>query len=159
MRLTRRWGRKGERRVKNKIFILLIPLVLAVLYYACVSSTYVAKPHPMEVKGLVNCADCHQDSWAALNHQASDFYKKHKFYAGQDNLACATCHRESFCADCHAHKEEIKPSDKFKDSPERSLPHRGDYLSRHQIEGRIDPASCLPCHGRTNNERCKACHR
>ena len=145
--------------MKSKVFILLIPLILAVFYYACVSSTYVAKPHPTEVKGLVNCGECHTDRWAALNHRAVDFYPKHKFYAGQQNQSCATCHRESFCADCHAHKEEIKPSDKFKDSPERSLPHRGDYISRHKIDGRINPASCLPCHGRTNNERCKACHR
>ena len=35
----------------------------------------------------------------------------------------------------------------------------GDYLSRHRIEGRIDPVSCLKCHGRQNNERCKLCHR
>jgi hypothetical protein len=94
-----------------------------------------------------------------LNHQADDFYRKHKFYAGQQRFACGTCHQESFCADCHAHKEEIKPSDRYKGSPERELPHRGDYLSRHKIEGRIDPASCLKCHGRTNNERCKTCHR
>jgi hypothetical protein len=145
--------------VKNRLYIILIPLILGAILYACANTKSVAKVHPTEVKGLVDCGECHTDNWAALNHQADDFYRKHKFYAGQQKFACQTCHQESFCADCHAHKEEIKPSDKYKTSPERQLPHRGDYLSRHKIEGRIDPASCLKCHGRTNNERCKTCHR
>jgi hypothetical protein len=145
--------------VKNRLYIILIPLILGAILYACANTKSVAKVHPSEVKGLVDCGECHTDNWAALNHQADDFYRRHKFYAGQQKFACQTCHQESFCADCHAHKEEIKPSDKYKGSPERQLPHRGDYLSRHKIEGRIDPASCLKCHGRTNNERCKTCHR
>jgi len=161
MLLIRSWVRKGGRRVKrNKLlFLLLILGMTAAFYYACVSTSSVARKHPMEVKGLVNCGECHTDQWAGWDHRAADFYQKHKFYAGQQKFACGTCHTESFCSDCHAHKEEIKPSDKYKSSPERMLPHRGDYLSRHRIEGRIDPASCLPCHGRTNNERCRACHR
>jgi hypothetical protein len=145
--------------VKNRLYIILIPLILGAILYACANTKSVAKVHPTEVKGLVNCGECHTDNWAALNHQADDFYRRHKFYAGQQRFACQTCHQESFCADCHAHKEEIKPSDKYKGSPERTLPHRGDYLSRHKIDGRIDPTSCLKCHGRTNNERCKTCHR
>jgi hypothetical protein len=145
--------------VKNKLYIILIPLILGAILYACANTKSIAKVHPAPVKGLVNCGECHTDNWAALNHQADDFYRKHKFYAGQQKFACESCHQESFCADCHAHREEIKPSDRYKGSPERELPHRGDYLSRHKIEGRIDPASCLKCHGRTNNERCKTCHR
>ena len=145
--------------MKNRLYIILIPLILGAILYACANTKSVAKVHPTEVKGLVDCGECHTDNWATLNHRADDFYRKHKFYAGQQKFACGTCHQESFCADCHAHKEEIKPSDKYKGSPERQLPHRGDYLSRHKIEGRIDPASCLKCHGRTNNERCKTCHR
>jgi len=146
---------------KNKtvLLLILILLILGGVLYACAKSASVAKEHPMEVKGLSNCASCHTDQWGALNHRASDFYLKHKFYGGQQKFACAACHQESFCADCHARKAEIKPSDKYKDSPERTLPHRGDYLSRHKIEGRIDPASCMKCHGRQNNQRCKTCHR
>jgi hypothetical protein len=137
----------------------LIPLILGAILYACANTKSMAKVHPVEVKGLANCGECHTDNWASLNHQVDDFYRKHKFYAAQQKSACEVCHQESFCADCHAHREEIKPSDRYRNSPERELPHRGDYLSRHKIEGRIDPASCLKCHGRTNNERCKVCHR
>lgn len=150
---------KEGRRVKNTrlLLMMMVPLMVCFLY-ACANTASVAKVHPMETKGLPDCTECHSDSWGALNHKAADFYKKHKFYAGQQ-YACASCHEQSFCSDCHAHKEEIKPSDKFKDSPERALPHRGDYLSQHKIDGRVDPASCVKCHGRQNNERCKTCHR
>ena len=145
--------------MKNKILYLFIPasLMLCILY-ACANTTSVARVHPEEVKGMPNCTECHTDSYGALNHKASDFYAKHKFYAGS-KFACASCHQESFCADCHAHKEELKPSDKFGESVERNLPHRGDYLAQHKIDGKINPASCAKCHGRQNNEGCKSCHR
>ena len=140
--------------------LLLLPLLMGIAYlYACANTASIARQHPEAVKGLVNCGECHENQWGLLNHKADDFYRKHKFYAGQQKQACASCHRESFCADCHAHKEEIKPGDKYKDSAERTFPHRGDYLSRHRIEGRVNPAPCLKCHGRQNNERCKTCHR
>lgn len=144
--------------MKNKILIILIPMVLFCLY-ACANNKSIARVHPEEVKGMPNCAECHSDSWATFDHQAHDFYTKHRFYASSSRQACAACHQESFCVDCHAHKEEIKPSDKYTDSPERMLPHRGDYISQHKIDGRINPAACAKCHGRQNNERCITCHR
>lgn len=135
----------------------MIPMIASFLY-ACANTTSIARIHPEAVAGMPNCTECHTDQWGALNHQAADFYAKHKFYAGS-KASCATCHQESFCSDCHAHKEEIKPSTKFGEAVERSLPHRGDYLTQHKIDGRINPASCVKCHGRQNNEGCKKCHR
>jgi hypothetical protein len=133
-------------------------MVLSVLF-ACANTNSSARIHPEAVKGIPNCTECHTDSWGNMNHQAVDFFQKHGVFASNARRACAACHAESFCADCHAHKEEIKPSDKYKDAPERWLPHRGDYLSQHRIDGRINPASCVKCHGRQNNERCLTCHR
>jgi hypothetical protein len=144
--------------MKNVCIVLLTALTLSVPA-GCANTSSIARVHPEEVKGLPNCSECHTDSWSALNHRAQDFYLKHRFYAGQNKAACNACHQDSFCVECHAHKEEIKPSDKYKDRPELSLPHRGDYLSQHRIDGRIDPAPCMKCHGRQNNERCKTCHR
>jgi len=145
--------------VKKKIMIILaIPLTLSMLY-ACASTTSIVRTHPEKVTGMPDCTECHSDARAAFNHQAAGFFEKHRFYAQQQPLVCAACHEESFCVDCHAHKEEIKPSDKYADSPERNLPHRGDYLSQHMIDGRVNPAPCARCHGRQNNEGCKACHR
>jgi len=139
------------------LLILILPLVVSLLY-ACANTNSIARVHPEAVKGMPDCTECHSDSLGALNHQAVDFYAKHGFYANS-KATCASCHQESFCSDCHAHKEEIKPSDKFKEAVERNLPHRGDYLSQHKIDGKINPASCVKCHGRQNNEGCKRCHR
>jgi hypothetical protein len=142
-----------------KLFIFaMLGGMLTVILFACAQTASIARKHPQEILGMPLCSECHTDWRASLDH-GSDYIKRHKFYASQRQQACNACHAESFCADCHANKEEMKPSDKFKDTPERTLPHRGDYLTQHKIDGKINPASCFPCHGRQNNERCKACHR
>ena len=144
-------------RTSRLILLIMISLSVTMLY-ACANTASVARVHPEAVTGLPNCAECHSDSWGSLNHKAPDFMAKHKFYASS-KFACAACHQESFCSDCHGNKEEIKPSSKFSDAVERSMPHRGDYLSQHKIDGKINPASCVKCHGSQNNEGCVSCHR
>lgn len=122
--------------------------------------------HPESLAaGRVDCSECHEDRvkgvlkpYAAFSHTPV-FVRDHRYYANQDDRLCASCHKRSFCYDCHANELEIKPSVMHGDRPDRELVHRGDYLSRHQIDGRIDPTSCFRCHGRTNNEQCAACHR
>ena len=142
-----------------KLFLFaLFGSLLAVVLFACAQTASIARKHPQEITGMPRCSDCHADWRASLDH-SSDYIKRHQFYASQQKQVCDACHAESFCADCHANKEEMKPSDKFKDTPERTLPHRGDYLTQHKIDGKINPASCFPCHGRQNNERCKTCHK
>ena len=145
--------------MKNKILILLMMPLLVTVLFACANTKSGALVHPEKVTGTPNCTECHTDAYAAMNHQAVDFFRKHSVFASNARRACASCHAESFCADCHAHKEELKPSEKYMESPERSLPHRGDYLSQHRIDGKLNPASCVKCHGRTNNERCVTCHK
>jgi len=146
-----------KKRIVKIVFAALLPTV-ALLLFACAHTTSIAAKHPVEVEYPPMCSDCHTDDRAALNH-TTDYIARHKFYAAQNKQSCTVCHKESFCSNCHALKEELKPSDKFKDSPQLSMPHRGDYLNQHKIDGRINPASCFACHGRQNNERCKACHR
>ncbi len=138
--------------------IILLILVMPFGIYACAHNASLGAVHPMEVTAPPQCSDCHTDWRASLNH-TSDFAARHRFYAEQQSRTCSLCHKEAFCSDCHAHKEELKPSEKYTDSPERTLPHRGDYLNQHRIDGQINPASCMKCHGRSNNERCIACHR
>jgi hypothetical protein len=125
---------------------------------SCAVHRSVAARHPVEVLTMPICSECHKDGRTTLDHRA-DFISRHRFYAAQQQQLCNACHAESFCSDCHGNKEELKPSDKYKDSPARSLPHRGDYLNQHKIDGTINPASCFPCHGRQNNGRCRVCHR
>lgn len=144
------------RTIRLKDLIIITAMIIGIIILA--AQTITAAPHPVEITGKPVCSECHNDSRSALDH-SGDFMKRHRFYMSQKERVCMSCHKESFCADCHANKEEIKPSDKFKDSPERIFPHRGDYISRHKIDGRINPAPCFKCHGRKNNARCKQCHR
>jgi len=141
-----------------KALVLGILALSGTLLFSCAVHQSTARKHPLEVQGMPLCSECHTDGRASLDHR-SDWIKKHKFFAAQQKQTCDACHAEAFCSDCHANKEEIKPSDKFKDAPERTLPHRGDYLNQHKIDGKINPASCVPCHGRQNNERCRVCHK
>ena len=145
-------------KTRNRMVILLMVLLLGIGLFACATEKSIARLHPYEVRTPVLCSECHKDARASLDH-SPDFSTRHGFYAAQQKAACEGCHRESFCSDCHTHKDEIKPSDKYKDNPERTMPHRGDYLSQHMIDGRINPAACFRCHGRNNNRRCLACHR
>ncbi len=156
--------------IVKRLFILAALLTGAVVVSACshVFSTETSLPasHPEALsEGRVACSECHEDQikgilkpYAAFSHTPV-FVKNHRFYAGQDERLCASCHAASFCTDCHANEVEIKPSTKFGNRPDRELVHRGDYMTRHKIEGKLDPASCFRCHGRTNNEQCVACHR
>jgi hypothetical protein len=138
--------------------LLMMTAALPALTGGCAQNASLGKEHPVPVSKVPVCSDCHTGWRASLSHTPG-FGERHRFFASQQRQACQLCHRDSFCSDCHARTEELKPSEKYKDSPERTLPHRGDYLTQHKIDGRINPASCFPCHGRQNNERCKTCHR
>ncbi|MEW6087824.1 MAG: cytochrome C [bacterium] len=142
--------------IKPVYFIIFLTAIAGI--FACAASGRTVKEHPEKVTGLPVCGDCHDDERKTLNHTPI-FSTRHKIYARRNVLVCGMCHKESFCSDCHAHKEEINAAYKHKDSPARFFPHRGDYLTQHKIEGRINPVSCVKCHGRQNNERCKLCHK
>ena len=122
-------------------------------------------PEALVVGQQVDCSECHDDqakgtlkAIPVFSHTRA-FVKNHRFYAANDDRLCATCHKVSFCTDCHTNQVEMKPSLKYGNRPDREMPHRGNFLTLHKIEGKLDPASCYRCHGRANNERCVACHR
>lgn len=124
-----------------------------------------AHPETLAIGQQVNCTECHEEqqkgtmkSFATFSHSPS-FVKNHRYYAATDDHLCATCHKSSFCSDCHTNQVEMKPSVRYGYRPDRIMPHRGNFMTMHRIEGKIDPASCQRCHGRANNERCIACHR
>ena len=156
------------RNCKKKMLLLVIvttlffgdanPLLLA-------AEIKVTGRHPVELSEKPRCTDCHAaDAEVGLkpievyNHDA-DWIGRHRFFAARSAQLCDACHKVSFCTDCHAYKEELKPSDEGSESPERWLPHRGDYLFQHRIDGRLDPTSCFRCHGRQNNGICQRCHK
>lgn len=156
-------------RFISKIFPVLALAGMVLILSACAEMKAIPNLspwHPEELaKGPVTCTECHEDQqkgtmkpFSAFNH-TQIFLRSHGFYVGSDDRLCNTCHKRSFCADCHTVRTEVKPAEMLSDRPDRMAPHRGDYLTLHKIEGKLDPASCYRCHGRANNERCVGCHR
>jgi len=140
--------------MKSNIKGLIIFGLLSIIF-ACASGRAITH---IEIPSARDCVQCHTDERVSLSH-TEGFISRHGVLARGMSSKCNVCHRVSFCNDCHSGKEEMKPSDKYKESPWRELPHRGDYITQHMIDGKIDPTSCFTCHGRKNNERCRTCHR
>ncbi|PLX95249.1 MAG: cytochrome C [Desulfuromonas sp.] len=108
------------------------------------------------------CTECHEGaepvSFSRFNHTAT-WGQSHRQQAYQQEAVCAMCHQTSFCNDCHATRVELKPSLKNQSETYRQTPHRGDYLSRHRIDGKVDPTSCFRCHGNPKTAKtCAPCH-
>ena len=153
----------------RKFALLSVALGLGLMVACAVISPEAsfAPTHPQALEqGRPTCSDCHgtdrvastDKTFASFNHTDA-FVSNHKIQANQDPATCAACHAQSFCADCHGGKTGMLPSTKLGNRPDRVSPHRGDYMTLHRIEGKIDPTSCFKCHGRSNNETCTACHR
>lgn len=110
-----------------------------------------------------NCLACHEARTEKLAfgdfvHTAT-WLQSHRQRAYQSESVCSMCHQTSFCNDCHASRVELKPSLKNQSETGRQMQHRGDYLSRHRIDGRIDPTSCFRCHGNPKAaQTCAPCH-
>jgi len=146
---------------RSAMTALAAALLLGTLGFlaACAGPKSTALAHPERIEGLPICTSCHDAASAATNHDAQ-WMRSHGAIAVRDRRTCETCHKGSSCADCHAgRQEEIKPSDKRPSRFDASTPHRGDYLTQHRADGRLDPASCFPCHGRKNTGRCATCHK
>jgi hypothetical protein len=148
----------------------LVLVIFIILIAACAQMKTVpvlpdSHPEALSNGQQVNCSECHEDgdkgslkNIAVFSHTPS-FVRNHRFYAGSDERLCGSCHKSSFCNDCHTNKVEISPAMKYRYRPDREMPHRGNYMTLHKIEGKLDPASCYRCHGRADNQLCNNCHR
>ena len=112
----------------------------------------------------LHCSKCHTDlsdpryrpQLAHFAHKG-DWLRNHQLHAEeQDVTACAQCHTQSFCADCHSGVDnKVKVSTKWPRREDRQLLHRGDYVSRHRIDAQRDVQQCLGCH---RIKTCTDCH-
>ncbi|PLX98521.1 MAG: cytochrome C [Desulfuromonas sp.] len=149
-------------KIKSLTFI---PLALAAISLAaCVAAYKLPAEHPEELDATRPvCTDCHDASdgninYARFTHTIS-WGDNHRLAAYQNEQVCAMCHQQSYCNDCHGVRVELKPSTRSPDEVLRQMPHRGDFLSRHRIEGRINPTSCFRCHGNPKTaQTCAPCH-
>lgn len=122
--------------------------------------------HPEEVaRGPVDCGECHEPGltgalkpYGEFRHTAV-FVVRHGAYALRGQDLCASCHPDPFCLSCHPFRSGLAPDIRRGDRPDLSAPHRGDYLSQHPLDARVDPGSCLRCHGRAGNRTCARCHK
>lgn len=123
--------------------------------------------HPQALDpGRPSCSECHGDetmkdgarTYAAFDHTPT-FIAQHRYAANMNSATCASCHSQAFCSDCHSGKTMMTPDTKLGNRPDREMPHRAGYLSLHRIDAKADPTGCYKCHGRANNDTCKACHR
>lgn len=154
------------RRIAFGRFLGAAALALLIGCSAVSRTESVPPKHPEELAARrADCVECHENvSTGALKPYASFrhsivFIRGHSMYASQGQNLCSACHAPSFCQTCHVRNEELKPSTKMGDRPDRVLPHRGDYIVLHQIDGRLDPGSCFRCHGNKNDVKCSACHK
>lgn len=133
-------------------------LLAAVLPAACAGPKSAALVHPERLGAMPVCTSCHDADTAPLNHDGR-WGRSHGRAAERDRRACELCHQTASCADCHGSRQEIKPTDMRPGRFDPATPHRGDYLSQHRFDGRLDPASCYACHGHKGQGRCRVCHR
>ena len=150
----------------STLFHLLWFCLLLIVSCASLNDSYrFPMQHPEEVTRNQMCTECHQTEADTIVYER---YNHNLYFAGgnghgqvakREAEVCSMCHRQSFCNGCHVTYIELKPSIKNQTENYRRLPHRGDYLARHQIDGRIDPASCFKCHGNTKSSKtCSPCH-
>ncbi len=109
------------------------------------------------------CQPCHVDlkrfplrPVTAYAHQG-DYRRTHGMMAQTSAATCMVCHDQTYCAECHgATTRPFKPDFQFPETVQADFIHRGDYVSRHQIDAASDPGSCRKCHG---SGFCDSCHR
>jgi len=107
------------------------------------------------------CNACHLDlsryalrPLSGFSHQG-DYLRSHPADARARGAACATCHEQTFCAECHARTAVAPVAWLLPERVDRLLIHRGDFVGRHDIEAKADSATCSRCHG---TSFCADCH-
>ncbi len=112
--------------------------------------------------GRENCTLCHKPgslgtkTSAQIWDHGGDWLNRHGGAARTSDAVCSHCHKVDTCAECHSRSNvPIRPSQLKLDRPDSLAHHRGDWLSRHPMEARLDSKSCGTCHQQSS---CQQCH-
>jgi len=109
----------------------------------------------------VRCDTCHTDLVASVDRpmdfvaHRGDFLERHSGVARGEDAVCGHCHSQSSCAECHSRMAPGRPALLQSDAVDRAFVHRGDFLTNHGIQARLQPDRCLTCH---QQARCNGCH-
>lgn len=153
--------------MKPNFFKTMGAVAALAVFMACAGGTGLwqlpARHHQDPDEDLRYCTDCHDASDDGFPYQrfvhTLFFAENHRPVALQHQQVCAMCHQPSACDECHGVRVELKPSLKNPTRTWKRTPHRGDYLSRHRIDGRVDPVACIRCHGNPKTtQTCRPCH-
>lgn len=82
-------------------------------------------------------------AWLGMRHDA-DWLVRHRWVAADDGNACASCHRERDCTDCHDGR--VRPP----------RVHPNDFLTIHPQLARRGAPRCTSCH--VTQSFCLECH-
>ena len=123
---------------------------------------------------MATCTDCHagtlEQGVCAPCHRASDmkelvpetflrhdleFVRDHGLEASRHQNVCSQCHADRDCAACHDPIQTLKIAARLIPAVEKNLIHRADFVTRHAIEARSQPAQCFRCH---QVDECNSCH-
>jgi hypothetical protein len=109
-----------------------------------------------------NCTTCHlpgtmREVSPEIYDHGGDWQKRHGAAAKSGgDVVCGHCHKPDTCAECHSRSNiPVRPSQLNLNRPEAQFHHRGDYLTRHPIEAKLDSKACTTCHEPTT---CTECH-
>lgn len=120
------------------------------------------------------CESCHLDFASLLpdDHKVAEFKRNHRFSSriGELQASCQTCHKETFCQDCHTdgglksfgksdRSTDPRPKLSTTDRPDRLLlqsVHELNYRFTHGIDARSKAMDCSSCH--ETQSFCVQCH-
>jgi hypothetical protein len=91
-----------------------------------------------------------------LRHDTA-FLRHHGEQMAQSPQAqlCQNCHTHAQCQSCHDVTQDLTVEARRPEKLESGQVHRGDFMVRHAIEARSEPARCLSCH---TVQTCDSCH-
>jgi hypothetical protein len=144
------------------IFFLLLALMTPSKMVAADQKIPLRHPSPKN-EDLRTCTICHEPEgrfpFERYNHTLL-FGEKHGGAARANLSVCRMCHSSSDCSTCHGAGIGLAPGTRNHADPRAGSPHRGNYLARHRIDGRLNPTTCFHCHGTPKTSRsCRSCHR
>ncbi len=109
------------------------------------------------------CLNCHAQADLTrlkpetfIRHDGA-FMRQHGKQARMLESTCAQCHAEKECDDCHNATAPLSFAQKHPELLQRDSDsiHPPDFLSRHAMAARSEPARCLTCH---TVPSCDSCH-